>query len=161
MAHCDLKPKSLRQRARRLEQAALAKVTGSQDVLQFETDLLALLNTKTGQRLLSEICAKMRVSRDSQQVIQNFKSIVDLMNPRRRTGRGSARTAPMLPLWSVPSVLGPRTPSSRTSWKSPARRLGDGDATPKRWANFLVSLLRSTPKASRATKCSFSVRLTW
>ena len=65
----DLTPKSLRQRSRRLEQAALAKVTGDQDVCRFQADLLALLDTKTGERLLSEICAKLRVSRDFRQVI--------------------------------------------------------------------------------------------
>jgi hypothetical protein len=110
MAHCDLKPKSLRQRARRLEQAALAKVAGSQDVLQFETDLLALLSTKTGERRLSEICAKMRVSRDSQQVIQNFKSIVDLMKSEKEDGSGkrknSANVAAVVSAFSNPPRAG-------------------------------------------------------
>jgi hypothetical protein len=93
MEDCDMTPKSLRQRARRLEQAALAKVTGGQEVRQFEADLLALLSTNTGERLLSEICAKLRVSKDSQQVVQNFKSIIDLMKPEKDGGTGKRKNS--------------------------------------------------------------------
>jgi hypothetical protein len=134
MAQCDLKPKSLRQRARRLEQAALAKVTCSQDVLQFEADLLALLSTKPGERLLSEICAKMRVSRDSQQVIQNFKSIIDLMKPEKEGGTGkrknSANTGAVASAFGAETsyafledVLGiPRAQARR--WRSDTKKMG-------------------------------------
>ena len=84
MDHPDaLKPKSLRQRARRLEKAALAKVTGGQDLLQFQHDLLALLDTPTGQRLLSSVCANLTVAVDSEKVVQNFKEIYSLMKAEK------------------------------------------------------------------------------
>jgi hypothetical protein len=69
MAPDDLKPKSLRRRARRLEKAALARVTGGQDLLQFRQDLLALLDNPTGQRLLSSVCANLTVAVDSGKVV--------------------------------------------------------------------------------------------
>jgi hypothetical protein len=83
----DLKPKSLRQRARRLEKTALAKVTGGQELQQFQEDLLALLETKTGERLLSEVCANLKVSQNHQQVVQNFKEIYHEMKPELEGGK--------------------------------------------------------------------------
>ena len=79
----DIKPKSLRQRARRLEKAALARVTGGQDLLQFQQDLLALLHNPTGRRLLSSICANLTVAVNSEKVVQNFKEIYNVMKDEK------------------------------------------------------------------------------
>ena len=103
----DLRPRSLRQRARRLAKATLAKYTGGQELQQFQEDFLGLMESPTGKRLLSEVCANLRVSKDHRQVIQNFKKMVnDVMKPKQE---GSTKRKNSTYAGAVASAFGANT----------------------------------------------------